>query len=224
VLFDAEIVDEFDDFGDDEPVSAHVPVPAAPPVPVEAPAPVAVAEFDDDSALDDFIFDDDGAEDMIVIDEYESSGIAAPTIDAPIGRPPVEVTLDFGPTRKALAEGSDPEFQAAVELARLGHHLEAMDALQEQLFGDYPIAASFELACVRLFMGEYVEANRALEALERAPDLDPADVRTIRYVRSLCLEALASVREARVIWSTLQKEAPGAFPDLGERARRAHSA
>ncbi len=182
----------------------------------------------DESDLED-TFSDDEFEDL-VLDESDGDMIALgeelaevdplPDVDAPSGQPSSSVTLMFGPTVGALNAGHEDEFKSAVGLARSGQVLEAFEALQEQLFGDFPVAASFELATLRMRMGDYLDAARSLEALQNAPDLAANDGLLIQYYRSLCLEALSDLQAARAIWNSLQSLAPGLFPDVGVRLGR----
>lgn len=147
---------------------------------------------------------------------------AIEVVDAPMGRPSTLMTTNFGPTAGALAAGYDDDFNAAVTAARSGQVLEALDALQEQLFGDFPVAASFELSVLRMQMGEYLDAAKALEALQNAPDLTETDVMLIQYYRSLCLEALSDLTPAREIWTALRTQAPSLFPDASIRLGRSN--
>jgi tetratricopeptide (TPR) repeat protein len=189
-----------------------------------------VSVFDDDASdLDDAFADADFEE--FVLDEPDAAPPArleqpniiddTAAVSAPVGRPSPGMTLVFGPTAGALGAHHDEDFKAAMELARTGQVHEALEALQEQLFGDFPVAASFELSALRIQMGEYLDASRALEALQNAPDLTDLDGMLIQYYRALCLEALSDFQPASDIWRSLQSLAPGQFPDVSVRLRRA---
>ncbi|MBU6161630.1 MAG: tetratricopeptide repeat protein, partial [Myxococcales bacterium] len=212
----------------DAPVSFELPASRSPGVPDEdvpdRPELNALDEpefIDDESDLDDAF--SDGEFEELVLDDPDAltdagaalptASASAPTVHAPVGRPSPGMTLVFGPTAGALDALHDEEFKAAMELVRQGQVHDALEALQEQLFGDFPVAASFELSALRVQMGDYLDALRALEALQNAPDLSELDRCLIEYHRSLCLEALGELQAARDIWTSLQRLAPGLFPD-----------
>ena len=186
--------------------------------------------IDDESDLDD-AFSDEDFEDLVLDDPDASPDAGAAVtganpsttaIDAPVGRPSPSMTLVFGPTAGALDAPYDEDFRAAMALVRRGQVHDALEALQEQLFGDFPVAASFELSALRVQMGDYLDASRALEALQNAPDLSELDGCLIQYYRSLCLEALADLQAARDIWNSLQRLAPSLFPDASVRLARSN--
>jgi hypothetical protein len=134
------------------------------------------------------------------------------------------VVAEFGPSRLAWSSDIDPGFSIAMDLVAHGRYSDAFESLQDQLFGDYPVAASYELSRVRIFLGEFNEASGALEALENAPGLTASDRACIRYLRSICFEALSDLDRARAIWQDLLNHSLTMFPDVPIRLSRASGA
>ncbi len=148
----------------------------------------------------------------------------AEDVDAAVGRPSSDVVAEFGPSRLAWSSDIDPGFSIAMDLVAHGRYSDAFESLQDQLFGDYPVAASYELSRVRIFLGEFNEASGALEALENAPGLTASDRACIRYLRSICFEALSDLDRARAIWQDLLNHSLTMFPDVPIRLSRASGA
>ncbi len=139
-------------------------------------------------------------------------------VSASVGRVSDGVSFVFGPSVAAHAAGS--AFSKAIEASRDGRLDEAFELLQDQLFGDHPVAASFELARLRVQMGEFKDAAGALQALENAPGLTQNDIALIRYHRSICYEAMGDAPRAREIWQSLIRTSLSLFPDLPIRLAR----
>jgi tetratricopeptide (TPR) repeat protein len=190
---------------------------------------------DEDEDVDPVEYDapGHGVEDMHALDVLDDVEIlddvpdvlppapAASTVtedEAPVGRPSPLVRHSFSLTGEAILSAS---FREAVDAARDSRFLEAMDMLGEEIFGDHPVAASYELAVVRLRFGDYMDAAGSLGALENAPALSDADRALILYQRALCLEAMGMGHEALPLWHRILRMDAAAFPDVPVRVRRA---
>lgn len=146
--------------------------------------------------------------------------VARPEIDAHVGRQSSAVTLIFGPTERAMRLDPESDLAAGVRLRRDGNAMAAVELLQAEQFGDFPVAAQFELAAASVELGLYFDALTTLQALFGASDLTPNDIRLVEYQLGLVYEALAQRDEARALFEKLYRQVPGLFPDLAARLAR----
>ena len=93
-------------------------------------------------------------------------------------------------------------------------------ALEMELFGDYPVAAAFEVAAANVEMGMYFEAITSLPQLVEAPGLSDDDRQLVRYYLGISHEAISQSAEALAIFSDLARSAGETFPDARIRATR----
>jgi tetratricopeptide (TPR) repeat protein len=209
------VVDGPSDFARDEvpPTGPSLRSPAAmtppPPPPLFLPAEeVAVlADFDEPSAL-------------ITVPPPGALAAPDPSVDAPFGRSSSAARQAFGPTTRALAAEPDGDFAQGVAFRRDGNTLMAVELLQHEQFGDFPVASQFELAVANIELGLYFEAVATLEALFNAAGLDEADRRMLSYHLGVAYEALAQTEQARPLFARLAAEAPDDFPDAAVRLAR----
>jgi len=155
--------------------------------------------------------------DAYFIEEREEASSA---IDAPVGKASAAVLQDFGPSERLIASAADDELALAVLARREGNAFAVVDTLQQEIFGDHPIVASFELAVANIEMGMYFDAIASLGQLFHAPGLDEADQMLIKYFLGIAYEAMAQDEEARMLFQDICERDLVRFPDAAVRLSR----
>ncbi len=179
-------------------------------------------DFEDDDAdfedvNEDSFLDIDGISDEDAHNAAENA--RAQDIDAPIGRASRALAIEFGPSETVLEDAPSSELADAIRLRRDGNGMIAMVTLQEEVFGDHPLAATFDLSIANLEMGLYFEAITTLEQLlER--DLPSADHLVVHYYLGIAYEALAQEGEAQQHFLKVIDAHPEAFADVWIRLDR----
>jgi hypothetical protein len=176
--------------------------------------PVEAAVIETDEAEDDVEF----VIDIDVPDEHEHREI--PDVDAPMGRPFSGLAVIFSPSKVVLEEDGDSELAGAIRMRMDGGAIVALDTLQDEIFGDHPVSATFEHAVAGLDMGLYMEGAVTLERLLGLHSLLPLDRALIQYYIGIAHEAVADVDRAREQFIAVEREAPAHFPDVRTRLAR----
>lgn len=189
----------------------------------EASVEISLDDFDDD-------FEDtevDGLDDLetgVGVARYEHDALATsgthPAVDAPVGKASSAVHVQFGPSLDAMQTEPDGVLADAIRQRASGNGLAAIETFQDELFGDFPISAAFELAIANLELGLYFDALTALEKLLQAPDLEQGDRVLIKYYLGICHEALVQSQEALEHFDVVRRLDPERFPDVIVRIAR----
>ncbi len=189
----------------------------------EASVEMSLDDFDDD-------FEDtevDGLDDLdhgVGVARYEhdalDTGENHPAVDAPVGKASSAVRVQFGPSLNAMQSEPEGILADAIRQRASGNGLAAIETFQDELFGDFPISAAFELAIANLELGLYFDALTALEKLKQAPDLEQTDRVLIKYYLGICHEALVQSQEALEHFDVVRRLEPERFPDVAVRIAR----
>jgi tetratricopeptide (TPR) repeat protein len=182
------------------------PTPA--PVPFAVEEVVVAADFDEPSGLIHFAT------------PASAPQKAARVFDAPVGRASNDAKVVFAPTERALAADPGSDLARGIELRRDGNAFAAVEALQSEVFGDFPVAAQFEFALASIEMGMFFDGVHALQELFNADELTATDHLAIKYYLGIAYEALAQGEEALPLFQEIYAAAPNSFPDLAQRIAR----
>jgi hypothetical protein len=182
---------------------------------------VALEDGDDPDEIEIIVddWDDDEVAEFEVLDDKAMTDLREVAVDAPPGQPSGAVTRTFSPSEAALAAGDSP-LAVAIRQRRTGNGMSALMVLQEELVGDHPVAASYELALANMEMGLYVDGIKVLERLLADPTMPAADRTIVHYHIALGFEALHQPADAiRHLTRVLEADAVG-FPDVRQRLDR----
>lgn len=178
----------------------------------EERAPVAAAE-DPDAYLTAVL-------EASQLSDPDDSDDLLPDADAPFGRVSTAANVRFYPVEATLAHDPEGSLASAIRMRRAGRTMEALDALQDEIFGDNPVAAAFESAWANLELGQYMYAVESLQQLQQSPGLSEDDRAAIQYLMGIAFEALSLVDDAQRIFSNLHELRTRQFPDAVIRLAR----
>ena len=167
--------------------------------------------------IDDW--DDDDVAEFEVVDDAVLTDLREVAVDAPAGQPSDSVTRSFSPS-EAVLQGGDTALSVAIRQRRAGNGMSALTVLQEELVGDHPVAASFELALANMEMGLYVDGIKMLERLLGDPTMVAADRTLVHYHIGLGFEALHQPHDARRHLTRVFEADSVGFPDVRQRLAR----